>query len=49
MPKTELTKPPRRPVYPRGAPAQPRPQTPAEPRIPLWTRAVPQQRSFPRG
>jgi hypothetical protein len=49
MSKPELSKPPERHVYPRGAAPPPRPlPTLAQPRIPLWTRAVPRERSFPR-
>jgi hypothetical protein len=46
MPKTETPKPPEHRTYPRGATA---PQPPPPPKqVPLWTRAVPPDRSFPR-
>jgi hypothetical protein len=46
MPKTETPKPPEHRTYPRGsAPKQPPPPVN---KVPLWTRAVPPDRSFPR-
>ena len=47
MAKPEPPKPPEHRTYPRGS-AAPQPQPPPN-RVPLWTRAVPPDRSFPRG
>jgi hypothetical protein len=46
MTKTEAPKTPEHRTYPRGKPPAPPPA--ADKRVPLWTRAVPPDRSFPR-
>jgi hypothetical protein len=46
MAKTETPKPPEHRTYPRGK--APAPPPAADKRVPLWTRAVPPDRSFPR-
>ncbi len=51
MERPQRPKPPDHRHYPRGVAAAPVPQKPVAPpaaKIPLWSRAVPEDRSFPR-
>jgi len=48
MERPQRPKPPEHNHYPRGTAPTPVPQKPVAAKIPLWSRAVPEDRRFPR-